>query len=338
MPKKTLTGIAAALAFLATACICLPTDLLSYVIAEPTRAPAPTYAAGKPSASVEDLPACMERLEQALYEAADTYYEGLELHNEFTLVTYTVSGQAITDPEYATVPGRIAYLQEDAAWHEEVWRFVADVIPADQRARVAFFVLYTDGVGGSLGAVEQTDDPHFWILELDLEDARNFPDLATTVVHELGHLITLEEAQIPTDLVVFNNPEDEQIYQQRASACDTYFVFEGCSRPDSYINVFFERYWFDIYDQWLDFTDEEDQRILDENLEAFYQNYADQFVSDYAATSPEEDIAETFMHFVFAPQPSGLTIADQKVLFFYEYPELVDLRTRLLPGLCAHLP
>ena len=52
-------------------------------------------------------------------------------------------------------------------------------------------------------------------------------------------------------------------------------------------------------------------------------------MTDYAATNPGEDIAESWTHFVINDKPSGDSIADQKVRFFYDYPELVELRDKI---------
>ncbi|MBI3151573.1 MAG: hypothetical protein HYZ21_05540, partial [Chloroflexi bacterium] len=66
--------------------------------------------------------------------------------------------------------------------------------------------------------------------------------------------------------------------------------------------------------------------------------YEDRFVTSYAATNPEEDIAEAFTFFVFGPTPAGDTIAEKKVLFFYQYPELIELRVNILRNLCVNFP
>lgn len=52
-------------------------------------------------------------------------------------------------------------------------------------------------------------------------------------------------------------------------------------------------------------------------------------MTDYAATNPGEDIAESWTAFILQPKPTGSTIADQKTLFFYDYPELVRLRGQI---------
>ena len=49
-------------------------------------------------------------------------------------------------------------------------------------------------------------------------------------------------------------------------------------------------------------------------------------MTEYAATNPSEDFAESFMVFVLKEKPTKSTIADQKILFFYDFPELVEMR------------
>jgi hypothetical protein len=51
-----------------------------------------------------------------------------------------------------------------------------------------------------------------------------------------------------------------------------------------------------------------------------------------------EDIAESWAFFVLSPKPELKSIADEKILFFYEYPELVELRTQILNNICAEFP
>lgn len=71
-------------------------------------------------------------------------------------------------------------------------------------------------------------------------------------------------------------------------------------------------------------------------LDEFYANHREQFVSPYAATNPREDIAESWTEFILRPKPSGTSIADQKVLFFYEFPELVQAREEIIQGVCQY--
>jgi hypothetical protein len=59
-------------------------------------------------------------------------------------------------------------------------------------------------------------------------------------------------------------------------------------------------------------------------------------VTDYAVTSPEEDIAESRMFFILDPKTAGDTIAEQKILFFYDWPELARLRDVIIGRVCTY--
>jgi hypothetical protein len=338
--KKNIAGILAASTLFTLACLCCPTNIIPFIIGSSTSVlPELTTVPSASATPVEAMPVCTQSLEQTLQESESLTAPGRAPQpvGEYTLISYSVNGDAITDPVYDSVPDDLKIYQQDTVAQQKIWGFITTVIPADQRTMVKNFVLYTDGINGSLGAVEQTNSPHFWDFEMDIIDGAHFPDLAATVIHEFAHLLTLNDSQITTDLPVFNNPDDQQIYAREAATCPTYFMYEGCSKANSYINAFFNRFWPAIYDEWHAIDVETDQDLLDQKLHRFYQKYTDQFVSEYAVTSPSEDLAESFMYFIFVPRPSGAAISEQKILFYYDYPELVSLRERILEKLCTYV-
>lgn len=255
------------------------------------------------------------------------------------LVTYTVSDDEISDPYYETVPADFKDAQEDAATQRQIWQYFTALIPVEQRTFLAEYSVITDGEDNILAAVAQTyDDPTRWALEVDIADSRDYYNLTFTFLHEFGHLLTLNANQVPPSTSVFKNPDDDGIYQHEVSLCPNYFPGEGCSEPDSYINTFYQRFWPGIFDEWSAIEQITDEDVYYEQLDEFYSKYEDQFVSDYAASHPAEDITESWSHFVLEPAPQGKTIAEQKVLFFYEYPELVNLREEILSNLCTSFP
>jgi hypothetical protein len=204
-----------------------------------------------------------------------------------------------------------------------------------ERSSLAEYSIVTDGEGNILAAVAQTaDDPAQWGLEVDIRDVDDKLNLTYTLIHEYGHLLTLGPEQVTPSQAVFNNPEDDAIYFKEVNACPDYFPGEGCSRPDSYINAFFEAFWSDIHAEWQEINLIEEQDAYYEALDEFYLKYEDRFVTDYAVTNPEEDIAETFAFFVLSPRPNGDSITEQKILFFYRYTELIRLRDEIVRGVC----
>lgn len=259
--------------------------------------------------------------------------------NTTYIVTYLISGNEINDPSFESVPADLQDEQDDTAAHERLWEYFSNLIPLENRGDLAEFSVMTDGQDNVLAAVAQTyNDPSLWGLEVDIVDSQDYDYLSYTLVHEFAHLLTLAPDQVPPSEAVFNNPDDNDIYLNEVSACPNYFPGEGCSNSNSYINQFYDRFWVNIYDEWDSINLEEDDDIYYQRLDDFYYNYQDQFVTDYAVTHPAEDIAESFSFFVFGEKPAGDTITEQKMLFFYNYPELVDLRLKIINNLCVSFP
>jgi hypothetical protein len=252
---------------------------------------------------------------------------------EDALVIYTVQGNQIIDPQLETVNDEMRAYQDDSARHQQIWDLFVQLIPFENRSFVSGFIIFTDGPGGRPAIVDpDPQDPALWVLSVDIIDAANPQVLTALLIHEFGHLLTLNAAQVPPDIDLFMQWDNWEMYLQAEAACSTYFTGEGCSQVNSYINVFFDRFWAEIYAEWYGIFTASDDDELYAQLDAFYLKYEDRFVSDYAATNPVEDIAECWMTFVLEDRPSGATIAEQKILFFYAYPELIELRDHILAG------
>ena len=284
---------------------------------------------------------CPAVTDKILAAAKEFYEEGSDDENneepeQLYLVTYAISGDRISDPDYEDVPAELTSYQDDITSHQEIWDYFTTLIPSEMRSSLAEYSIVTDGEGNVLAAVAQTlHDPALWGLEVDINDSDDKLNLTYTLIHEYAHLLTLGPDQVTPSIAVFNNPDDDDIYYDEVNACPEYFPGEGCSRSDSYINTFFNEYWAKIYEEWQDVNLIEEDNTYYEALDEFYYTYEDQFVTDYAATNPEEDIAEAFTFFVLSSRPDGDTIAEQKILFFYDYPELVALRDEIIGSICS---
>ncbi len=267
------------------------------------------------------------------YSEPDFYY----------LTTYAVQGDTITDPTYKSVPDDLKDEQKDSALQNEGWEIFTDLIPPQNRPMVAQYNVFTDGYSNTLAAVDQTKtDPSQWVLEIDIADLQDKDSLVFTMIHEYAHILTLNAAQVTPDQEIVNDPSNLSLQASKAAACPNYFTGTGCSYTDSYIHVFYNRFWLDINDEWekidaLQYGTEDFIPYYD-GLYNFYKAHQDQFLDDYSATHPAEDIAEAFAYFVFSPKPTGNSIKEQKVAFFYQYPELVELRANILGSLCAPNP
>lgn len=244
------------------------------------------------------------------------------------LIVYDVNGDSLGDAElFEAVTDQDFEIQEDEALHEDVWQTFVTLIPTDDREYLSQYGVFTDGEGETMAYVEpDPEDPTQWRMVIDVLDTENQRDFIYTLLHEYAHILTLNDGQVPFDEDVYFS-DDESIYEEAAEACATFFTGEGCALPDSYMNAFFQRFWTEIYEQ--------NQAIDPENYDGlydFYLDYENQFVSDYAATNPGEDIAESWTAFILQQKPTGNSIADQKILFFYDYPELVEMRNEILPS------
>ncbi len=261
---------------------------------------------------------------------SDDFEENL-LDNEYVLVKYSISGNEILSPEYEDVSSDLAERQDDTGLQQDVWNFYAAMIPAYARDFVSHYIVMTDGLGGTLAAVEQNpEDPYQWMLNVDISDTENLRELTFTLIHEYGHLLTLNPEQVDVNETIFYEPDDEDAYFEASENCATYFTGEGCAKSNSYFYLFYDEFWSDIYAEWDEIQYIEDDDEYYEAIDEFYYAREDQFVTDYAVTNPGEDIAETWAFFVTQAKPAGNTIAEQKVLFFYQFPELVQLREEII--------
>ncbi len=254
------------------------------------------------------------------------------------LAVYGIRGDTLLSPRIpAGVPSGLSAYQQDTAAQQKIWSYFAAIIPADQRTELVEYVVATDGRGGMLASVaESSNQPQDWVLSVDIADAAKPRDLTFTLLHEFGHLLSLNDSQVTPDPVLLANPESLQLYEREAAACSQFIASGGCSKPNSYLNRFYDAFWPGLMDQWGKVNAAKGSGSYTSLLTQFYKDHASQFISPYAATSPEEDIAESWAHFVLAPRPARDSIAHSKVLFFYNFPELVNLRSQIIYGICNY--
>ncbi|WP_461205022.1 hypothetical protein [Clostridium sp. DL1XJH146] len=199
--------------------------------------------------------------------------------------------------------------------YEKAFDHIGKIIPDKCMMMIVRFEVNTDGYDGVLAHVIEDGDKNLWRLAIDIKDTVNedgtFSEEGTeTIIHEMGHLLTL------------NN---EQLMLEENDRLDTYVLEEGQLKEPAYLNLFYQEFWKDIIDEHTSMTEEDPE----EGSYTFYEKYNDRFVSDYAATNPAEDIAETFRVFITGDKPQGNTIADQKVNFFYGFDEMVGYRDEI---------
>jgi hypothetical protein len=255
-----------------------------------------------------------------------------------TLVDYQVNGDQISSPILATnLAAELLPYQADTAAQQVIWAYFAKIIPADQRKGLISYVIATDGVGHVLASMAfLTSELTEWKLSVDIVDAVDPTNMTYTLIHEFGHLLTLNRTQVTPDIKLLEHPDGQQVRATETAACPQYLSLEGCSQSNSIINLFYQKFWVKLYPSWVTFNSENDPVKYDRLLGEFYLAHQDQFVTPYSVTSPEEDLAETWAHFIFGVKPTGNNIADQKILFFYGYPDLVKLRNQIVNNICLY--
>ena len=231
---------------------------------------------------------------------------------------------------------------QDYNQHKQLFDMYVSITPKQILDEVVFLYISTDDYGGKEVAAVYRDEinPFKYALSIDPVDmvpsAESMDEMfhKATMIHENGHILSLGSSQGDNDVVtgfdfwVEPYTEVRKITQEKESACGpNYFTtFAGCMKDNSYLNLFFQKFWVDIYPshKWEYEFDDYD-KFLDHNA-LFHQKYKTEFVTDYAASNPDEDFAESFTAFVLKEKPTKSTISDQKILFFYDFPELVEMR------------
>ena len=226
------------------------------------------------------------------------------------LAKYAISGNNIS-------------LQEgsDDTRNSEVWNIFTALIPESQRADIVFYEVVDDSESDTAAHVVQTqDDLDSWILSVNLSafyiDGVLEPEESyATLIHEFAHVMTLGKNQMR----YYPITDNEAILERFSQNCENQLLQEGCMNADSYLDDFIDTFWPDA--NYL-------EKVRSEEIYA-YDDAPASFITDYAATNPGEDIAESFTYFVMRARPSGNSVADQKLSFFYNYKELESLRKQI---------
>lgn len=184
--------------------------------------------------------------------------------------------------------------QDDVDYHGELWFDFAWLIPEYARTDLDKFEVFESG--STLAHVylnNPEEEIGRWTLGMNEQNIELASETMVTYIHEFAHLLSMRD-------------EEVDYYADEAS-CDGRWIDELCFREDAYITHYYDT-----------FYNEEQPETLDA------------FVSEYAMNSVTEDFAETFAHFVLTEQPTSTRLVDDKVTFFYQYTNLVELRADIL--------
>lgn len=209
--------------------------------------------------------------------------------------------------------------------HKVLWDRVLLLYPEKYLNKVRFFkIVVENDKQETLAAVRplNNDRSKFELIvtlisAFDADGYVSRDQLNNTLIHELGHIITLDGEQVDTK----NN-------EQKNSLCidnDIWFY------NNSYMYKFYNTFWKEIDKVRLEAL--KYRGIDDEKSDNLYNDYvikySDQFFSSYVMSTPIEDIAESFARFILDEKPKEKSILDRKKLFFYQYEELVEMRQNM---------
>jgi len=285
-------------------------------------------------------------LEKEQSESLGEYVEG-PTDDGYEIAFYNVSQNTITLNKLPQLPFNLLHWQQDKEKHREIWNIFTKLIPENQR-NVSIFYITTDGVDGISGGIERdADDISKWHLFYDISDAYPIEfiddnEIIYTTIHEFGHIVSSGPDQIDVDLELVNfwdsniisEKEQNELFQMKSKLCHPkIMVVDGCAKTNSYINLFYQKFWADIISDWDEIQYIEDDEEFYEQSDLFYEEFQDRFVSIYSSTNIDEDIAESWTAFVLRDKPTGETMSEQKIRFFYNFSELVDIREHIRKGL-----
>ena len=190
--------------------------------------------------------------------------------------------------------------------YRDAWTFYTQLIPQVDRKAITIYAIFAPkrSLANVAGFVRSPADlESSWILAVNPDAPGGRSELADTFIHETMHVLSLAGRQ--TDFSV----------SPRHCFVD---IGSGCPRRGSYLYAFIKRFWTPLLPQW---------RRAEKNntIAAFYEKHAADFTREYAATSPTEDISESFAPYVLDTpgEPSGVVAKER---FFGAYPRLVAIK------------
>lgn len=220
-------------------------------------------------------------------------------------VAFRVASPSLTSDVTASYEVRgdsIVLLEGDPEpWHAGAWERWVELVPTSSRWRVGRFETIEGSTDGQLEPI--SDSLQVWILRISQLEEQV---LDVALIHELGHLVSLGPGEILPESSVGDD-------------CLTYQSVEGCAIAGGVFDRFVSQFW-DAEAGWKGGSAAAEQR---------YRADPDSYVTEYAATNPGEDVAETFVFFVYRLPPTGATTADAKIDLLWEFPHLVELREAL---------
>ncbi len=147
-------------------------------------------------------------------------------------------------------------------------------------------------------------------------------ELAQTLTHELFHSLSLSKNQVVHKHSWAEQKDKTHVVVHQIKSCPPgSYTRIGCAKKNSYIGEFMKGFWGRDLNRWYNALVAEPERG---QVVGMFR--AGKYVNSYAATDPQEDLAESFSNFVFANKVDVRSLAGKKTYFFAGYPELLQIR------------
>jgi hypothetical protein len=211
--------------------------------------------------------------------------------------------------------------------HDDLWILMLVLLPTDYVDSYLYeFAVFESE--DTLAYVSELEED-VWELAINIDED---PERALTVIHEFGHILALNNTQFdtyPTEILARESDLSDEDYSEGIEAdmalCTTTAFDDGCPIEDSYIALFTQEFWD------ADDVEQIYYMEIDDPAAYFFDLNPDAFVSEYAATNPNEDFAESFSYFVGLseddyPLDGDSYLMDAKILWFEQFPELIEMK------------
>ena len=199
--------------------------------------------------------------------------------------------------------------------HHKLWNVVRAVYPPKELALIERFIVFEGAAGEDTEGFVEPDNSvgTRWTLAISIANA---PDdqVAQALVHELGHLISL-------------NPTEVDMKTDSSNGCDTYPTSGACSLPGSILDGYVKTWPRAELKKWYSIDEIVNNEAHDRALADLYNQNSADFVSKYAATDPDEDFAETFAYWCLGAPLQTPTLA-AKAAFISSRREVAGMAAR----------
>jgi len=196
---------------------------------------------------------------------------------------------------YAATGGRLSTEKPVDARHAALWDLVTRTLPGDALEEIRQMNVVSDGHDGTLAMVHRsTVDAGTWVLSIDPAESTDV--LVSTLVHEYGHMLTLGRHDLASRA-------------ESRDGCDGIRIAIGCAKRGSALAAWHDEFWVGL-----------DEPTTPDMA---------RFVSEYAATSVHEDLAESFMAWTLDEVARPTPGIRERFAFFAGRPEFVEARTTI---------